>query len=488
LCFSYTSTPPFEKGGLGGISKNEQPFALPMGWEWVRLGDVSINRDAERIPVSSDERQHREKIYDYYGASGVIDKIDNFLFDKTLLLIGEDGANLINRSTPIAFLAHGKYWVNNHAHVIDAYNQELMDYLCLYINSISLEAYVTGTAQPKMNQAKLNSIFVRLPPLAEQQRIVAKVDELMQLCDRLEEKQNGSQAMHRQLVSCLLTTLTEATDAQAFQAAWSRIAANFDCLFTTEHSIEQLKQTILQLAVMGKLVPQNPNDEPASELLNKIATEKARLITEGKIKKQNPLPKISEDEKLFALPNNWLWCLFCSVADIQSNLVNPDLYGDMPHIAPNHIEKNSGILLEYNTVSADSVKSSKHYFYAGQILYSKIRPNLNKLTTVDFEGLCSADMYPIRAKIDTKYLCLYMRSSYFVHQAISDDNRVAMPKVNQERLNSISVPVPPLKEQHRIVTKVDELMTLCEQLKTKLATAQTLQQQLADTLVQQAVA
>ena len=172
---------------LEPITEDEKPFELPVGWEWVRFGEASINRDGERIPVSSSDRDNRSKIYDYYGASGVIDKIDGFLFDKTLLLIGEDGANLINRSTPIAFLAHGKYWVNNHAHVIDTTHPVLMDYLALFVNAISLEAYVTGTAQPKMNQAKLNSILIALPPLAEQSRIVARVESLRRLCAQLRQ-------------------------------------------------------------------------------------------------------------------------------------------------------------------------------------------------------------------------------------------------------------------------------------------------------------
>ena len=125
-------------------------------------------------------------MYDYYGASGVIDKVDQYLFDKKLLLIGEDGANLLMRSTPIAFLAEGNYWVNNHAHVLDC-NESLlcMEYIMYYINGISLAKYVTGTAQPKMNQEKMNSIPVPLPPLAEQKRIVAKLEELLPLCERL---------------------------------------------------------------------------------------------------------------------------------------------------------------------------------------------------------------------------------------------------------------------------------------------------------------
>ncbi len=159
---------------------------VPSSWALVPFGQITICRDEERIPVSKDERSTRAKLYDYYGASGIIDKIDNYLFDKPLLLIGEDGANLINRSTPIAFIAGGKYWVNNHAHVIDGISLTFLEYLALFINSIDLKPYVTGTAQPKLNQAKLNSIPIRLPPLAEQHRIVERVNRLMTVCDTLE--------------------------------------------------------------------------------------------------------------------------------------------------------------------------------------------------------------------------------------------------------------------------------------------------------------
>ena len=186
------------------IGSDEQTFRIPDAWIWVRFGQVSINRDGERIPVASVDRERLAKTYDYYGASGVIDKIDRFLFDKTLLLIGEDGANLLNRSTPIAFLAHGKYWVNNHAHVVDVTHEGLLEYLCLYVNAISLEPYVTGTAQPKMNQSKLNGIPVALPPLAEQHRIVARVEELRRLCAQLRERLTDAHQTQSQLADALV--------------------------------------------------------------------------------------------------------------------------------------------------------------------------------------------------------------------------------------------------------------------------------------------
>lgn len=170
---------------LPAITDDEKPFDIPDSWEWARFGDISINMDSERIPLSVTQRRKLDKIYDYYGASGIIDKVDQYLFDRPLMLIGEDGANLLARTKPIAFIARGKYWVNNHAHVIDFPNGIDMKYMTFYMNAINLAAYVTGTAQPKMNQARMNSILIAIPPLAEQHRIVAKLEELLPLCQQL---------------------------------------------------------------------------------------------------------------------------------------------------------------------------------------------------------------------------------------------------------------------------------------------------------------
>ena len=161
---------------LDGVERcidDEPPFEIPENWCWVRFGTALVNRDAERIPLSVSQREKLDKKYDYYGASGVIGKVDRYLFDKPLLLVGEDGANLLLRSKPIAFIASGQYWVNNHAHVIDAVAGVDLRYIALFINATNLAPYVTGTAQPKMNQEKLNSILVPLPPTNEQRRIVS---------------------------------------------------------------------------------------------------------------------------------------------------------------------------------------------------------------------------------------------------------------------------------------------------------------------------
>lgn len=123
---------------LPAITDDEKPFDIPDSWEWARFGDISINMDSERIPLSVTQRRKLDKIYDYYGASGIIDKVDQYLFDRPLMLIGEDGANLLARTKPIAFIARGKYWVNNHAHVIDFPNGIDMKYMTFYMNAIKI--------------------------------------------------------------------------------------------------------------------------------------------------------------------------------------------------------------------------------------------------------------------------------------------------------------------------------------------------------------
>ena len=481
---------------LVAIADEEMPFELPQGWEWVRFGDASINRDGERIPVSSSDRENRAKTYDYYGASGVIDKIDGFLFDKTLLLIGEDGANLINRSTPIAFLAHGKYWVNNHAHVIDTTHSELMTYLALFINAISLEPYVTGTAQPKMNQAKLNSIVIALPPLPEQSRIVTRVEELMRLCDALEAKGQLEAAQHAQLVSTLLGTLTASTTPEELADHWQRVAQHFDLLAGRPAAIDALEQTLLQLAVRGLLVPQDPADEPASTLLARIRTEKDRLIAEGKIKRDKPLPPIADEEKPFELPVGWEWVRMGWLGesfDYGSSQKSVDDSAAVPILRMGNIQ--GGRVVMNNLKYLKDVQGELPYLVLreGDLLFN--RTNSYELVgkTGLFEG-CLREVtfasYLIRirlmhALVNPEYINAYMNTRDCRENEIEPDltQQTGQANYNGTKLKSIRVPLPPLPEQSRIVTRVTALRRLCADLRQRLAERQSVQARLAEALV-----
>lgn len=232
---------------------------------------------------------------------------------------------------------------------------------------------------------------------------------------------------------------------------------HFDLLVDSPSAIAKVRELILQLAVQGRLVTQDPKEEPAATFLARLDLQQKR-----------PEDTSSPHTPPFPLPATWEWARFDRVATIASNLVQPQGHGDLLHVAPDNIEKETGRLLPCRTVAEDGVRSSNHRFYPGQILYSKIRPNLSKVVVVDFEGLCSADMYPINSHIDTDYLQRYMLSTTFRGMAVRNDTRVAMPKINQEELNRVLVAVPPLAEQRRIVAKVDALMSLCDELEAKL--------------------
>ena len=154
------------------------PGTNSKGWPVKSFGDLASNQDGRRKPVKASDRAERKGEYPYYGASGIIDYVEEYLFDETALLIGEDGANLLARSTPIAFLAHGKYWVNNHAHVVTDNGKADLNYLCVALNLLDLKDYVTGSAQPKLNQANMNRMPIPVPPLPLQKEFAARVSEI----------------------------------------------------------------------------------------------------------------------------------------------------------------------------------------------------------------------------------------------------------------------------------------------------------------------
>ncbi|EPY1556380.1 restriction endonuclease subunit S [Klebsiella quasipneumoniae] len=485
---------------LPEISEEEKPFELPVGWEWVRFGDATYNRDAERIPLSSDERMNRSGTFDYYGASGIIDKIDDYIFDKPLLLIGEDGANLINRSTPIAFMAYGQFWVNNHAHVIDGISEEYLNYLCIYINAISLENYITGTAQPKMNQAKMNTILIGLPPEREQLKIKNKVTELLSLCDQLEQYSLTSLDAHQQLVETLLATLTDSQNIDELAVNWARISEHFDTLFTTEASIDALKQTILQLAVMGKLVPQDPNDEPASELLKCIAQEKAQLVKDGKMKKQKPLPPISDEEKPFELPDGWEWCLFEDVVDIQSgitkgrNLANRKLIS-IPYLRVANVQRGYLDLSEVKEIEIPEEEKDKYHVIKGDLLITEGGDwdTVGRTTVWCHDWYIANQNHVFKGRIIGKdiapyWLETYMNSPYSRDYFASASKQTTnLASINKTQLRGCPVAIPPSSEAEKIMLKLNDFNELCDKFKLLIQSAQQTQLHLADALTDAAI-
>ena len=331
-----------------------------------------------------------------------------------------------------------------------------------------------------------------LPPLEEQRRIVAKVDELMALCDRLEQEQAESGEAHRTLVETLLGTLTQVKNNQELAEAWRRIAGHFDILFTTEQSIDQLKQTILQLAVMGKLVPQDPNDEPASELLKKIAAEKARLIKEGKIKKQKPLPPIDEGEMPFELSEGWKWAYLNDIGDwgagATPNRRNTKYYGgEIPWFKSGELVGDFISESEEHVTDLALKECSLRYNKPGDVLIAMYGATIGKTSILSVPGttnqaVCACTPF---TGVFNRYLLTILKA--YKHRFTSMGAGGAQPNISREKIIATVIALPPETEQHRIVAKVDELMALCDALKARLGEARATRVHLADAIVEQAV-
>ncbi len=358
-----------------------------------------------------------------------------------------------------------------------------VDYLRLAVNSRLSEMIARaqgGVGLKHITKGELESLMLPIPNLAEQRKTVRKFAELITLCDTIERAQEGQTLVRRQALDVLLGQLADAATAQEAASAWDRLRKHTESLITEPEDVAKVRTAILGLAVRGRLVGQDSSDKPAQQLIGEtrdIGHETPSHLS--RTRRTDIGTAVLRQE----LPKGWSWAAFSDVAVIASNLVDPKDYLDFPHLAPDNVEKGNGVLLPCSSVREDKVTSAKHHFFPGQIVYSKIRPNLAKVVIVDFEGLCSADMYPINSLINTKYLHCYMLSAPFIKQAVKTDTRIAMPKINQSELNSIAVPVPPLDEQRRIVAKVAELMAVCDTLEQRLRAQRTAMERFAEAAV-----
>ena len=347
----------------------------------------------------------------------------------------------------------------------------------------------------------LASIPFPLPPLAEQHRIVAKVDELMALCDRLEAEQADADAAHARLVDTLLGTLTQSADAAELAANWQRLAEHFDTLFTTETSLDALKQTILQLAVMGKLVPQDPNDEPASELLKRIGRERKRLVAEGRIKESKSLPQVNEGERPFVLPTGWLWQRLDELLAISGGVtLGRKVVGrtlvSKPYLRVANVQRGHLLLDQIKTVEIPEEELSKYRLQSGDLLITEggdwDKVGRTAIWEDEIEE-CLHQNHVFRARpLSGEWNChwaeMYLNATpartYFAASAKQTTN---LASINMTQLKACPFPVPPLAEQHRIVAKVDELLALCDRLRADLATSRAKQERLAAALIESAL-
>ena len=485
------------------IRDDEKLFALPSGWEFCRIGTLANSISSGGTP--------NKRIAEFWngdipwasvkdlGKAKYLERTQDFITQQGL----DSGSKLADIGDVVICtrMGLGKIAI---AKVKVAINQDLkaikltslldVDFFLYYFKTLNIKG--TGTTVEGIRQDELLDFIFPLPPLAEQNRIVAKVDELMALCDQLEKQQSESNTAHQILVKTFLNILTTASNHDEFDEAWQRIAEYFDILFTTEQSIDQLKQTILQLAVMGKLVPHDPTDEPAGVLLKKIAKEKEKLIKEGKIKRDDPLPEVAEGERPFISPTGWVWTRLGNLsADIHYGYT-ASANNQIENVRLLRITDIQNDFVDWQSVPGCEIDESKISTYKlenGDILIARTGGTIGKsFLVLDIVECAIFASYLIRIKrIDGMYspfIKVYLGSQLYWDQLYVKSMGTGQPNVNGNALKNLKVALPPFLEQYRIVAKIDELKAICDTLKARLKDIQTTQVQLADSIVEQAIA
>ena len=491
---------------LAEIREEDRPFEVPTSWAYARLSEIAtkLTDGSHNPPKDAGSGFPMLSSRDVTAGSIRFDNpsrylsIDDFNVEdlRTRTQPGDVLLTIVaslGRAAVIPINAP-KFALQRSVAVIASglYPHFLSNLLNSPVSLRYFDAHAKGTAQKGIYLGKLGEYVISVPPLAEQHRIVAKVDELMVLCDRLEAQQADAESAHAQLVQALLGSLTQSADAEDFSANWQRLAEHFHTLFTTEASIDALKQALLQLALMGKLVPQDPNDEPASELLKRISENRS----DRREKKQRPIADSSQVEKPFELPANWAWATLPAVGELARGKSrhrprnDPSLYtgGNVPLIQTGDVARANGTVNTYSTMyNAKGVEQSR-LWPAGTMCIT-IAANIADSALLGFDA-CFPDsvvgFIPDLPELNVRYFEFFLRTAKSHLEDFAPST--AQKNINLEILGLLSIPLPPATEMQRIVAKVDQLMTLCDQLKARLTQARQLNEQLATTLVEQAVA
>ncbi|WP_421352773.1 restriction endonuclease subunit S [Aeromonas sp. 604443] len=507
---------------LPEIGEEDKPFELPEGWEWCRLDELSLTSEAGWSPQCDNSPRKNEQ-WGVLKVSAVTwgkflaeenkalpeplePKPEYEVLPGDFLISRANTAELVARAviapanTPCKLMMSDKIIRFRFSHFVNS------SYICLANGSCTSREYYsrvaggTSSSMKNVSRLQIQNLVIALPPLSEQKRILDNCEKLMALCDQLEQRSESQLSAHQTLVETLLATLTDSTDADKLAQNWARLSTHFDTLFTTEASIDALKQTILQLAVMGKLVSQDPSDEPASALLERIAAEKALLVKEKKIKKEKPLPEISENEKPFELPKGWEWCrLGALMPQFQNGASSRGDSGGIPITVLRlaDIKDWKVSLADTRELSIDSKSIDKYSLEKGDTLIIRVNGSsdiVGRFIGCDenYDAIYCDHFIRMRFLVEvfnTRYLSL-LGSSNIVRSKIADlfISTAGQKTVNQGHISSIVLPLPSITEQHRIVAKVDELMTLCDQLKSRLQTNQQTQLALAESLAEGALA
>ncbi len=368
-------------------------------WDLCPLGEVTINFDSQRIPVKELDRVSGP--YPYYGASGIIDWVNDYIFDGEYLLIAEDGENLKTRKTPIAFMANGKIWVNNHAHIVQGNERALTKFLYYAINGLDVTPYLTGSTFPKLTKANLNNIRLIVPPLDEQRsiaHILGTLDDKIELNHRMNE--------------------TLEAIARAIFKSWF---IDFD-------------------PVRAKAEGKQPfgMDEETAALF----------------------PSEFEDSELGEIPKGWAIGYLSHYAENPRRGIEPtEIAPETPYFGLEHMPRGSISLSDWG--AAETISSNKFIFRQGEILFGKLRPYFRKVGVAPIDGVCSTDIFVLRPRRREygEFVLMWASDQRFIDHCNAVSNGARMPRVNWKDMGSYPFVAPQdsiLEKYHQIIRPMVE--------------------------------
>ena len=494
---------------LAEITDEEKPFELPTNWSWCKGREIfNVIRGVTYQKTDARETFVEEhlpllranNIQATINLDGLVYVPRHLVSDDQCLRKGDylvclasGSKKLVGKAAP--FTSDVACTFGAFCGVIRPLSE--MDFLAIYLSSPlyrdTVSAASAGIGINNLKGTSLLGLDIPLPPLAEQSRIVTRVEELMQLCDALEASGQLEAQQHAQLVSTLLGTLTQSETPEALADNWQRIATHFDVLLDRPEAVDALEQTILQLAVRGLLVPQDPTGEPASALLQKIRTEKDHLIAQGKIKRDKPLPLITDEEKPFELPEGWEWCRIGQFAEIKGGKRLPaghtfsDERTAYAYIQVTNMKRGSITTENLKYIRAETFASIRNYTISKQDLYITIAGTIGQVGLVPEEchlmNLTENAAKIVFSGLNKEWFSDVLNSELCQVQFAEKTQQQAQPKLALHRITSAIIPLAPQGEQSRIVTRVNELRALCTDLRERLNKTRSVQSHLADALV-----
>ena len=480
---------------LPPIKPEEIPYEVPKGWEWARLGNVGETNigltykpsdiSDKGVPVLRSSNIQNGKL-DFVDLVRVNTEIKNSALVKEgdLLICARNGSRaLVGKTALITGLSEEMAF----GAFMAIFRSRINFYLLYFINSPLFRKMIAEVNTMTINQItqnNLKSTIFPIPPLAEQKRIVAKIDQLMALCDKLEAERNERNQKRLTIHTAAINRLFSSSNETDFNTSWGFITQNFNELYSVPENVAELKKAILQLAVMGKLVPQDPNDQPASELLKKIETEKKKLVTTKKLK----IGQLTKDTKKInnqiSIPKNWKWAkgedifFITKLAGFEytEHIKLTDI-GDIPVIRAQNvrpmrldIENLKYIDLKTSELLARCALTKKALLVTfigagiGDVaLFDKnerwhLAPNVAKMELFD-----NCDQF-----LDLRFINYYLMSVHGRKEIFKHLKSTAQPSISMGTIRDIDYPIPPLAEQKRIVAKIDQLMELCNSLKQQI--------------------